>query len=71
LIVDLTPRPQQANMIIIKDYKIVSAGDTQMLEKAVKKEMIQGWIPAGGLCVAMVQSKNGVLPTFMQSMKKL
>jgi hypothetical protein len=48
-------------METIKGYKIVTASDTQQLEKNVTEALEQGWMPQGGVCIddglfqAMVQ----------------
>jgi hypothetical protein len=37
----------------IQDYQIVSATTPEDLEKEIKDEIINGWIPIGGVAVAI------------------
>jgi hypothetical protein len=50
------------------DYQIISTLATNILEQKVREEIGKGWIPLGGLAIAMVPKGKKADAIFSQAM---
>ena len=56
--------------LMVNDYKVVKAFDTDNLELEVKRLISQGYHPIGGVSVAGVVSQGLPITMFVQAMVK-